>query len=103
MTWEVYGAVVEVAVLGSAIQKHLEKQVKKQKMQASLPPPPPLNPSATPLAAEPTPRGAGSGKGRAGKRAEKEGKVGRRRRNPFRQLMENMQQPHCCSRAHTTE
>ncbi|KAK2890934.1 hypothetical protein Q8A67_013577 [Cirrhinus molitorella] len=31
MTWEVYGAVVEVAVLGSAIQKHLEKQVKKQK------------------------------------------------------------------------
>ncbi|CAN9514814.1 unnamed protein product [Ophioblennius macclurei] len=103
MTWEVYGAVVEVAVLGSAIQKHLEKQVKKQKMQASLPPPPPLNPAATPLSAEPTPRGSGSGKSRSGKRMEKEGKVGRRRRNPFRQLMENMQQPHCCSRAHTTE
>ncbi|KAF3838115.1 hypothetical protein F7725_009883 [Dissostichus mawsoni] len=50
MTWEVYGAVVEVAVLGSAIQKHLEKQVKKQK--PSMPPPPPLNPSAVPLSPE---------------------------------------------------
>uniref|UniRef100_A0A3Q4MW94 G protein-regulated inducer of neurite outgrowth C-terminal domain-containing protein n=1 Tax=Neolamprologus brichardi TaxID=32507 RepID=A0A3Q4MW94_NEOBR len=86
MTWEVYGAVVEVAVLGSAIQKHLEKQVKKQKRQSSMPPPPPLNPS-----------------GRAGRRGEHDGKAGRRRRNPFRLLMENMQQPHCCSRAHTTE
>uniref|UniRef100_A0A673BL55 G protein-regulated inducer of neurite outgrowth C-terminal domain-containing protein n=1 Tax=Sphaeramia orbicularis TaxID=375764 RepID=A0A673BL55_9TELE len=87
MTWEVYGAVVEVSVLGSAIQKHLEKQVKKQKRQPSMPPPPPLNPS-----------------GRAGKRgAGGDGKVSRRRRNPFRQMMENMQQPHCCSRAHTTE
>uniref|UniRef100_A0A8C7ZNR4 G protein-regulated inducer of neurite outgrowth C-terminal domain-containing protein n=1 Tax=Oryzias sinensis TaxID=183150 RepID=A0A8C7ZNR4_9TELE len=75
MTWEVYGAVVEVAVLGSAIQKHLEKQVKKQKRQTSLPPPPP----------------------------REDRKANRRRRNPFRQLMENMQQPHCCSRAHTTE
>uniref|UniRef100_A0A3P9BQL9 Neurofilament medium polypeptide n=1 Tax=Maylandia zebra TaxID=106582 RepID=A0A3P9BQL9_9CICH len=86
MTWEVYGAVVEVAVLGSAIQKHLEKQVKKQKRQSSMPPPPPLNPT-----------------GRAGRRGEHDGKAGRRRRNPFRLLMENMQQPHCCSRAHTTE
>uniref|UniRef100_A0A3Q3BNL8 G protein-regulated inducer of neurite outgrowth C-terminal domain-containing protein n=1 Tax=Haplochromis burtoni TaxID=8153 RepID=A0A3Q3BNL8_HAPBU len=91
MTWEVYGAVVEVAVLGSAIQKHLEKQVKKQKRQSSMPPPPPLNPTG------------GSGKGRAGRRGEHDGKAGRRRRNPFRLLMENMQQPHCCSRAHTTE
>ncbi|XP_040904817.1 G protein-regulated inducer of neurite outgrowth 1 [Toxotes jaculatrix] len=103
MTWEVYGAVVEVAVLGSAIQKHLEKQVKKQKRQPSMPPPPPLNPSATPLASESTHGGSGSGKGRAGKRGERDGKVSRRRRNPFRLLMENMQQPHCCSRAHTTE
>uniref|UniRef100_A0A3B5AT70 G protein regulated inducer of neurite outgrowth 1 n=1 Tax=Stegastes partitus TaxID=144197 RepID=A0A3B5AT70_9TELE len=101
MTWEVYGAVVEVAVLGSAIQKHLEKQVKKQKRQSTLPPPPPLNPTATPL--ESAQGGSGSGKGRAGKRGEQNGKVSRRRRNPFRQLMENMQQPHCCSRAHTTE
>lgn len=101
MTWEVYGAVVEVAVLGSAIQKHLEKQVKKQKRQSSMPPPPPLNPTATPL----TPEIAqgGSGKGRAGRRGEHDRKAGRRRRNPFRLLMENMQQPHCCSRAHTTE
>ncbi|XP_071313790.1 G protein-regulated inducer of neurite outgrowth 1 [Trachinotus anak] len=103
MTWEVYGAVVEVAVLGSAIQKHLEKQVKKQKRQPSMPPPPPLNPSATPLTSESTQGGSGSGKGRARKRGEQDGKVSRRRRNPFRLLMENMQQPHCCSRAHTTE
>ncbi|XP_035768864.1 G protein-regulated inducer of neurite outgrowth 1 [Neolamprologus brichardi] len=101
MTWEVYGAVVEVAVLGSAIQKHLEKQVKKQKRQSSMPPPPPLNPSATPLTSEIAQ--GGSGKGRAGRRGEHDGKAGRRRRNPFRLLMENMQQPHCCSRAHTTE
>ncbi|XP_055080621.1 G protein-regulated inducer of neurite outgrowth 1 [Periophthalmus magnuspinnatus] len=99
MTWEVYGAVVEVSVLGSAIQKHLDKQVKKQKKQ-TLPPPPPLNPSATPVVpSEASPRATGSGKGR-GKRAEK---TNRRRRNPFRQMMENIQQPHCCSRAHTTE
>uniref|UniRef100_A0A3B4U313 G protein regulated inducer of neurite outgrowth 1 n=1 Tax=Seriola dumerili TaxID=41447 RepID=A0A3B4U313_SERDU len=103
MTWEVYGAVVEVAVLGSAIQKHLEKQVKKQKRQPSMPPPPPLNPSAIPLTSESAQGGSGSGKGRAGKRGEEDGKVSRRRRNPFRLLMENMQQPHCCSRAHTTE
>lgn len=103
MTWEVYGAVVEVAVLGSAIQKHLEKQVKKQKKQTSLPPPPPLNPTAMPLTPEPTQACSGSGKGRAGKSGERDGKVSRRRRNPFRLLMENVQQPHCCSRAHTTE
>lgn len=103
MTWEVYGAVVEVAVLGSAIQKHLEKQVKKQKLQPSMPPPPPLTPSATPLTPEAAQGCSGSGKGQAGKRGERDGKVRRHRRNPFRQLMENMQQPHCCSRAHTTE
>ncbi|XP_069026954.1 G protein-regulated inducer of neurite outgrowth 3 isoform X1 [Embiotoca jacksoni] len=103
MTWEVYGAVVEVAVLGSAIQKHLEKQVKKQKRQSTMPPPPPLNPSATPLASEPAQGGSGSGKGQLGKRGAQGRKVSRRRRNPFRLLMENMQQPHCCSRAHTTE
>ncbi|XP_071387596.1 GRIN2-like protein [Centroberyx affinis] len=101
MTWEVYGAVVEVAVLGSAIQKHLEKQVKKHRKQASLPPPPPLNPSAMPLASA-SAQGC-SGKSRAGKRGERDGKVSRRRRNPFRLLLQNMQQPHCCSRAHTTE
>lgn len=101
MTWEVYGAVVEVTVLGSAIQKHLEKQVKKR--QPSMPPPPPLNPSALPLSPESTQGGSGSGKGRAGKRGEQDGDVSRRRRNPFRQLMENMQQPHCCSKAHTAE
>ncbi|XP_044062277.1 uncharacterized protein LOC122880833 [Siniperca chuatsi] len=99
MTWEVYGAVVEVTVLGSAIQKHLEKQVKKK--QPSMPPPPPLNPSAMPLSSESTQ--GGSVKGRTGKRGERDGEVSRRRRNPFRLLMENMQQPHCCSKAHTAE
>lgn len=94
MTWEVYGAVVEVTVLGSAIQKHLEKQVKKR--QPSMPPPPPLNPSAMPLSSE-------SIQGQTGKRGEGDGEVSRRRRNPFRLMMENMQQPHCCSKAHTTE
>ncbi|XP_029021508.1 G protein-regulated inducer of neurite outgrowth 1 [Betta splendens] len=103
MTWEVYGAVVEVSVLGSAIQKHLEKQVKKQKRQPSMPPPPPLTPSATPLSPDSAPGAAGSGRGAAGKRGEREGKARRHRRNPFRLLMENVQQPHCCSRAHTTE
>lgn len=102
MTWEVYGAVVEVTVLGSAIQKHLEKQVKKR--QPSMPPPPPLNLSAVPLSSgESTAATGGSGKGRAGKRQERDGEAGRRRRNPFRQMMENMQQPHCCSKAHTSE
>uniref|UniRef100_A0A3Q3WBV0 G protein-regulated inducer of neurite outgrowth C-terminal domain-containing protein n=1 Tax=Mola mola TaxID=94237 RepID=A0A3Q3WBV0_MOLML len=95
MTWEVYGAVVEVAVLGSAIQKHLEKQVMK-KRQPSMPPPPPLMPSATPLSPE-------SLLGGSGTRRERDGEVSRRRRNPFRLMMENMQQPHCCSRAYTTE
>lgn len=101
MTWEVYGAVVEVAVLGSAIQKHLEKQVMK-KRQPSMPPPPPLNPSAKPISLESI-QGA-AGKGRAGKRRQRDGgEVSQRRRNPFRLMMENMQQPHCCSKAHTTE
>lgn len=102
MTWEVYGAVVEVTVLGSAIQKHLEKQVKKR--QPSMPPPPPLNLSAVPLSpGESVAASGGSGKGRVGKRQERDGEAGRRRRNPFRQMMENMQQPHCCSKAHTSE
>ncbi|KAM4732889.1 uncharacterized protein gprin1 [Anableps anableps] len=101
MTWEVYGAVVEVAVLGSAIQKHLEKQVQKQKQLSSMPPPPPLNPSASPLPSEPG--CGGSGKRRGRKKGEHDGKASRRRRNPFRLLMENVQQPHCCSKAHTTE
>lgn len=101
MTWEVYGAVVEVAVLGSAIQKHLEKQVMK-KRQPSMPPPPPLNPLAKPLSPESLQ--GDSGKGRAGKRRQREaGEVSQRRRNPFRLMMENMQQPHCCSKTHTTE
>ncbi|KAK6299376.1 hypothetical protein J4Q44_G00308860, partial [Coregonus suidteri] len=102
MTWEVYGAVVEVAVLGSAIQKHLRKHP-----SPALPPPPPLNPAAMPLPSTP-PQASGathglSGKGSARKRGEQEGKRGRRRRNPFRLLLKNMQQPYCRSRSHSTE
>lgn len=92
MTWEVYGAVVEVAVLGSAIQKHLEKQVLKQKQQSSTTP---QEPSEVEQEA--------SGKGRARKKEDQDSKGSRRRRNPFRGLMENVQQPHCCTRAHTNE
>lgn len=97
MTWEVYGAVVEVTVLGSAIQKHLEKQVKKR--QPSMPPPPPLNPSAVPLGSDGSQRSSAKGK----RGAERDREASRRRRNPFRLMMKNMQQPHCCSKAHTTE
>ncbi|KAM4586668.1 uncharacterized protein gprin1 [Fundulus diaphanus] len=101
MTWDVYGAVVEVAVLGTAIQKHLEKQVQKQKQLSSMPPPPPLNPSASPLPSE---AGCGgSSKRRARKKGEHDGKASRRRRNPFRLLMENVQQPHCCSKTQSAE
>ncbi|TNN24354.1 hypothetical protein EYF80_065521 [Liparis tanakae] len=74
-----------------------------------MPPPPPLRPEATPLSPEAlqggsgSGSGSGSGKSRPGKRGERGGEGGRRRRNPFRQLMENMQQPHCCSRAGAAE
>uniref|UniRef100_A0A3B5LRG6 G protein-regulated inducer of neurite outgrowth C-terminal domain-containing protein n=1 Tax=Xiphophorus couchianus TaxID=32473 RepID=A0A3B5LRG6_9TELE len=67
MTWEVYGAVVEVAVLGSAIQKHLEKQVQKQKQLTAMPPPPPLNPAASPLPPEPGCGGSGKRRGQLNK------------------------------------
>uniref|UniRef100_A0A3P8YVR9 G protein-regulated inducer of neurite outgrowth C-terminal domain-containing protein n=1 Tax=Esox lucius TaxID=8010 RepID=A0A3P8YVR9_ESOLU len=102
MTWEVYGAVVEVAVLGSAIQKHLEKQVKKLRRQPSptLPPPPPLNPAAMPLRSSPPPPSGPV----QDKRMELDGKKdGRRRRNPFRLLLKNVQQPICCSRTNSVE
>ncbi|KAJ8015413.1 hypothetical protein DPEC_G00025860 [Dallia pectoralis] len=102
MTWEVYGAVVEVAVLGSAIQKHLEKQVKKLRRQPSpsLPPPPPLNPAAVPLRSSPPP----TARPVQEKRKELDSKKDRRRRrNPFRPLLKNVQQPICCSRTNSTE
>ncbi|XP_035264070.1 flocculation protein FLO11 [Anguilla anguilla] len=43
MTWEVYGAAVEVEVLGTAIQKHLDKQGEEPGKQ-----PPPLSPPVSP-------------------------------------------------------
>ena len=66
MTWEVYGAVVEVEVLGTAIQKHLEKQGEEpgktpisppDSPPHSPPPPPPLDPppSPSPPASPPPP------------------------------------------------
>ncbi|XP_061092365.1 G protein-regulated inducer of neurite outgrowth 1 [Conger conger] len=66
MTWEVYGAAVEVEVLGTAIQKHLEKQGEEPGKSPisppdspphSSPPPPPLEPppSPSPPASPPPP------------------------------------------------
>ncbi|XP_036404403.1 uncharacterized protein KIAA1522 homolog [Megalops cyprinoides] len=54
MTWEVYGAAVEVEVLGTAIQKHLEKQSEDHGKEApSVSPPvsPPPDPAPAPAPA----------------------------------------------------
>lgn len=40
MTWEVYGASMEVEVLGMAIQKHLERQIEEHGRQGAPAPPP---------------------------------------------------------------
>ncbi|XP_030621393.1 G protein-regulated inducer of neurite outgrowth 1 [Chanos chanos] len=104
MTWEVYGAVVEVAVLGTAIQKHLEKQVKKHRKQPSTvatptpnptdgPSPPPSSPPPTSVSSH-----SGSTKGSSKKKDEKKTKRARRRQNPLRLMFRNMHQPSCCSR-----
>nr|XP_055034573.1 G protein-regulated inducer of neurite outgrowth 1 [Misgurnus anguillicaudatus] len=112
MTWEVYGAVVEVAVLGTAIQKHLEKQVKKQIKQPSMltvtdapqtdltetpipvpsSPPPVSDPGECSLVAE-----------QSTTVEEKEVKKGRRRQNPFRKWCRNVRLPSCCSRPRQDE
>lgn len=109
MTWEVYGAVVEVAVLGTAIQKHLEKKQKKlstlpvptdapqtDTTETSVPvpssPPPTSDPSESNPVIEPST-----------KTEEKEENGGRRRRNPFRRWFRNVRRPSCCSRPRQDE
>ncbi|XP_052471303.1 G protein-regulated inducer of neurite outgrowth 1-like [Carassius gibelio] len=105
MTWEVYGAVVEVAVLGSAIQKHLEKQVKKQKKQPLTLPSPidalPANPAETSMMMPSSPPPTSDlGESSLTKEQSEEKRVqsGRGRQNHFRQWFRNIWRPSCCSR-----
>ncbi|KAL4648784.1 G protein-regulated inducer of neurite outgrowth 1 [Arapaima gigas] len=117
MTWEVYGAAVEVEVLGIAIQKHLEKQIKDHK---KFPPPSIAVSNSTNLAIEeaghslasppssPPPASAGSSSalikesGKPGE--EQEGKKKKRlQRNPFRVAFRNMHRPRCCCHTNTIE
>ncbi|XP_044517575.1 G protein-regulated inducer of neurite outgrowth 1 [Gracilinanus agilis] len=84
MTWEVYGASMEVEVLGMAIQKHLEKQIEEHGRQGG--------PSGPQL---PSTR---AGSLRGGPRP------GEAKRPPslFRALLQSMRRPRCCSRAGPT-
>lgn len=77
MTWEVYGASMEVEVLGMAIQKHLEKQIEEHGRQVVV------TPEST---------RTGSIKGAPQK--------GESKRHPsvFRALLQNVRRPRCCSR-----
>ncbi|NXJ66510.1 GRIN1 protein, partial [Rostratula benghalensis] len=78
MTWEVYGASMEVEVLGMAIQKHLEKQIEEHGRQVVM----------TPQSTR-----AGSIKG-----APQKGEA-KRQPSVFRALLQNVRRPRCCSRA----
>ncbi|NXQ97360.1 GRIN1 protein, partial [Sagittarius serpentarius] len=78
MTWEVYGASMEVEVLGMAIQKHLEKQIEEHGRQ---------------VVTTPQSTRAGSIKG-----APRKGEA-KRQPNVFRALLQNVRWPRCCSRA----
>ncbi|NXK17987.1 GRIN1 protein, partial [Arenaria interpres] len=78
MTWEVYGASMEVEVLGMAIQKHLEKQIEEHGRQVVM----------TPQSTR-----AGSIKG-----APRKGEA-KRQPSVFRALLQNVRRPRCCSRA----
>ncbi|NWU44511.1 GRIN1 protein, partial [Hylia prasina] len=78
MTWEVYGASMEVEVLGMAIQKHLEKQIEEHGRQVVV-----------------TPQTTRTGSVKGGPRK------GEAKRQPsvFRALLQNVRRPRCCSRA----
>ncbi|NWY75002.1 GRIN1 protein, partial [Erithacus rubecula] len=78
MTWEVYGASMEVEVLGMAIQKHLEKQIEEHGRQVVV-----------------TPQTTRTGSVKGGPR------TGEAKRQPsvFRALLQNVRRPRCCSRA----
>ncbi|XP_032645313.2 G protein-regulated inducer of neurite outgrowth 1 [Chelonoidis abingdonii] len=78
MTWEVYGAAMEVEVLGMAIQKHLEKQIEEHGRQVVM----------TPQSTR-----ASSIKG-----TPQKGEV-KRPPSMFRVLLQSVRRPRCCSRA----
>ncbi|GAA6095465.1 complement component C6, partial [Tachysurus ichikawai] len=108
MTWEVYGAMVEVSVLGSAIQKHLEKQVLKKQIKphdtsSNQTLPLYTTDTSTPIHSTPPALSASSrcssAKG-SRKKDERKGKRGRQRRNPIRLFFRNFRRPNCCSRVH---
>ncbi|XP_070595067.1 G protein-regulated inducer of neurite outgrowth 1 [Erythrolamprus reginae] len=77
MTWEVYGASMEVEVLGMAIQKHLEKQIEEHGRQMVM-----------------TPQSTRSNSVKA---AARKGEV-KRQPGVFRALLQNVRRPRCCSR-----
>ncbi|NXS59570.1 GRIN1 protein, partial [Brachypteracias leptosomus] len=77
MTWEVYGASMEVEVLGMAIQKHLEKQIEEHGRQVVVPP-------------QSTRTGSVKGAPRKGE--------AKRQPSIFRALLQNVRRPRCCSR-----
>lgn len=87
MTWEVYGASMEVEVLGMAIQKHLERQIEEHGRQGA----------PAPLPA------ARAGPGRAGSvRAAPPDGAAKRPPGLFRALLQSVRRPRCCSRAGPT-
>lgn len=88
MTWEVYGASMEVEVLGMAIQKHLERQIEEHGRQGAPAPPP---------------AAVRAGPGRAGSVRTAPGE-GAAKRPPglFRALLQSVRRPRCCSRAGPT-
>ncbi|XP_049631599.1 G protein-regulated inducer of neurite outgrowth 1 [Suncus etruscus] len=81
MTWEVYGAAMEVEVLGMAIQKHLERQIEEHGRQGGPAPAPP-QPGPGPAARAPGPA--------------------KRPPGLFRALLQSVRRPRCCSRAGPT-
>ncbi|XP_060621586.2 G protein-regulated inducer of neurite outgrowth 1 isoform X1 [Anolis sagrei] len=77
MTWEVYGASMEVEVLGMAIQKHLEKQIEEHGRQVVM-----------------TPQSTRSS---SIKGAPQKAEI-KRQPSVFRSLLQNVRRPRCCSR-----
>lgn len=77
MTWEVYGASMEVEVLGMAIQKHLEKQIEEHGRQMVM-----------------TPQSTRSSSVKA---VSRKGEI-KRQPSVFRALLQNVRRPRCCSR-----
>ncbi|KAF7249521.1 G protein-regulated inducer of neurite outgrowth 1 [Varanus komodoensis] len=77
MTWEVYGASMEVEVLGMAIQKHLEKQIEEHGRQMVM-----------------TPQSTRSS---SIKGPPHKGEI-KRQPSMFRALLQNVRRPRCCSR-----